>query len=111
MLKEKFNKGKTAVYMLMAAIMLTPQFVYADSIANSSAAKGTEKLLQDTLSWLIGIALVVGSVCTVVFAVRRAAADEMDKKMWDKRIVTAVVSTIVAVVASSLIKIILSYYQ
>jgi heme/copper-type cytochrome/quinol oxidase subunit 2 len=111
MLKKKYNKVKITILMLMTTIMLLPDIAYGAGIKDSSAAKGTVKLIDDTLSWLIGIALAVGSACTVYFAIRRAAADEVDKKMWDKRIATAVVSTIVATVASALIKIVLSYYK
>ena len=55
--------------------------------------------------------MAMATSCMIYFAVRHGAADEMDQKKWKQRIVVAVVSIVVAVVASALIKVLVSYYQ
>ena len=67
--------------------------------------------LDDLSNVLLVVAPIAGTACVIYFAVRHGAADEMDQKKWKQRIVVAVVSIVVAVVASALIKVLVSYYQ
>lgn len=80
-------------------------------LSSSKAVTGTTKLLNDASNVLLIVAPLVGVVCIIYFAVRHAAADEMDQKKWKQRIVVAVVSVIVAILASSLISVLTGYYQ
>lgn len=80
-------------------------------IASSKIATGTEKLINDLTTWLLIIAPIAGTVCIIYFAIRRGAADEQEQKQWDNRIKTAIISVLLAVLASVIIKIIVGYYQ
>lgn len=85
--------------------------VKASGIGGSKLATGTETLIQDATSWLLIIAPVTASLFIIYFCVRRGAADEMDQKKWNNRIVTAIVSAIGAVLGSAIINVVLGYYQ
>lgn len=80
-------------------------------LASSKAVTGTKALLGDLSSILLVVAPLVGTACIIYFAVRHGAADEMDQKKWKQRIIVAAVSIVVAVVASALINVLVSYYQ
>lgn len=82
-----------------------------DSVSSSTAATGLTNLLKDVSGWLVGISAAVGGLCIVYFCIRRSTADEMDQKKWNNRIITAIVSTIGAVVGTSLLAVITSYFQ
>lgn len=80
-------------------------------IGGSTAVTGTQNLVNDLTSALLIIAPIVGGACIIYFCIRRSAADEMDQKKWNNRIVTAIVSTIGAVLAAGLLNVIVGYYQ
>lgn len=82
-----------------------------DLLASSKAVTGTKALLGDLSSILLVVAPLVGTACIIYFAVRHGAADEMDQKKWKQRIIVAAVSIVIAVVASALINVLVSYYQ
>lgn len=98
--------GSAALYMLANSSM-----AYAADISDSQIAKGTEKLIQDTTTWLMVLAPVVAGLLIIYFCIRRSAADEMDQKKWNNRIVVAVVSCIGAVLGSATLNIIIGYYK
>lgn len=77
---------------------------------NSIFATGTKNLFVDVGKWLLIIAPISGGLLGVYFFIRRQAADEMDQKKWNDRIKTTIISTIGAVLVSSLIILIASYY-
>lgn len=79
---------------------------------SSTLATGTTNLLNDVSSWLIGISLVVGGVVIAYSAIRYGAADNVqDKEDYKKKIKTAIIATIIATLATSLLKLIVGYYQ
>jgi len=71
---------------------------------------GTVALINDLIGILIILAPVVATILTAFYAIRRSGADEMDQKMWGKRIGNAWVCCGIAVVASGLVKLIFNYY-
>ena len=77
------------------------QRVYASTISESKLAKGTEQLISDATTWLMILAPVVAGLLIIYFCIRRSAADEMDQKKWNNRIVVAIVSCIGAVIGSA----------
>jgi ABC-type molybdate transport system permease subunit len=83
----------------------------AGGISDSQIAKGTEKLIQDATTWLMVLAPVVAGLLIIYFCIRRSAADEMDQKKWNNRIVVAIVSCIGAVLGSATLNIIIGYYK
>ncbi len=99
--------------LLTAIIMLQNSMVAyaAGDIGSSQIAKGTEKLIQDATTWLMILAPVVAGLLIIYFCIRRSAADEMDQKKWNNRIVVAIVSCIGAVLGSATLNIIIGYYQ
>ena len=98
--------------LLTAFLMLQNSTVaYAAGIGDSQIAKGTEKLIQDATTWLMILAPVVAGLVIIYFCIRRSAADEMDQKKWNNRIVVAIVSCIGAVLGSATLNIIIGYYQ
>lgn len=57
------------------------------------------------------LAPVVSGLLIIYFFIRRSAADEMDTKKWNNRIIVAVVSCIGAVLGSALLNVIIGYYK
>lgn len=100
--------------MILAALLLLTNTVpayAAGDIQSSKIAQGTEKLIQDATTWLMVLAPVAAGLLIIYFCVRRSAADEMDQKKWNNRIVVAIVSCIGAVIGSGTLNIIIGYYQ
>ena len=91
--------------------LMNSQTAYASSISQSRLALGTEKLIKDATSWLMVLAPIVAGLLIIYFCIRRSAADEMDQKKWNNRIVVAIVSCIGAVIGSATLNIIIGYYQ
>ena len=97
--------------MASSAIVAVAANAEGGDLASSKAVTGTKALLGDLSSILLVVAPLVGTACIIYFAVRHGAADEMDQKKWKQRIIVAAVSIVVAVVASALINVLVSYYQ
>lgn len=106
---KKTGKGAACLLLYLQFCMTN---VYAAGIGSSKLFTGTKKMLSDMKTPLIaisGIAAVV--VCVYLFIRMKLAGDEMDAKMYKKRIATVIGCAIGAVVISSLLTIILSYYK
>ena len=97
--------------MATSAMLAITANAEGGDLASSKAVTGTKALLDDLSNVLLVVAPIAGTACVIYFAVRHGAADEMDQKKWKQRIVVAVVSIVVAVVASALIKVLVSYYH
>lgn len=76
----------------------------------SQIATGTKQLLSDVSTWLLVLVPIVGTVVLVYLAIRRSSADQQDKKQWDDRIKTTIVSIAIGLLASAIVGIISSYY-
>lgn len=109
-MKNIFKK-LTAVYIAVFIFIATVQTAYASAFEESKLATGTTKLIDDVTKWLLILAPTVGALVIVYFLIRRSHADEMDEKKWSNRIKVAVASVIGAVVASSIINVIVGYYK
>lgn len=114
-LLSKCNEKRKAVTvsLMTAFIMLQmmPMTAYASSVGSSKIATGTEDLIKDVTTWLMVLAPVVAGLLIIYFCIRRSAADEMDQKKWNNRIMVAVVSCIGAVLGSATLNVIIGYYQ
>ena len=113
-LNKKFKKlwemasvGMTA----FAVSFMSATLVYADDVKDSQIVKGTEKLIGDLTTWMMVFAPVVSGLLIIYFFIRRSAADEMDQKKWNNRIVIAIVSCIGAVLGSATLNLIVGYYK
>ncbi|MDD3227933.1 MAG: hypothetical protein PHE09_01850 [Oscillospiraceae bacterium] len=115
MIKKIGAKGKAVGAGLLTAFLMlqngTVAYAAGGGIGGSQIAKGTEKLIQDATTWLMILAPVVAGLLIIYFCIRRSAADEMDQKKWNNRIVAAIVSCIGAVLGSATLNIIIGYYQ
>lgn len=99
-----------AMFMAVSAVAAVP--AYADgTVQNSKLVTGTEKLIGDVTTWLMVLAPVVAGLLIIYFCIRRSAADEMDTKKWNNRIVVAIVSCIGAVLGSATLNLIIGYYR
>lgn len=83
----------------------------AGNFGSSVIATGTQNLLNDILSWLYLVIPILGALFVAYFCVRRAGADEQDKKQYTNRIITAVVSTVIGLIANSVISLVVGYFQ
>ncbi len=106
---KKIASAITAI--ASSAIIAVAANAEGGDLASSKAVTGTKALLGDLSSILLVVAPLVGTACIIYFAVRHGAADEMDQKKWKQRIIVAAVSIVIAVVASALINVLVSYYQ
>lgn len=95
----------TISVMLMSSVP-----VMADTVQDSQLVKGTENLIKDITTWLMVLAPIVGVLLIIYFFIRRSAADEIDQKKWNNRIVTVIISVIGAVLASATLNLIIGYY-
>lgn len=109
-LKIKARKSLSTVFGILIIMMMSSVPVMADTVQDSQIVKGTEKLIQDVTTWLMVLAPIVGVLLIIYFFIRRSAADEIDQKKWNNRIVTVIVSVIGAVLASATLNLIIGYY-
>ena len=83
----------------------------ANPILQTKIATGTEKLINDVTIWLIILSIPITILLVVYFSIRIGSADVQDQKEWKNRRLIAGISGIIVISASSIIKIIMSYYQ
>jgi len=109
-LKKKARNLLKTIFGTLGVMMMSTVPVMADTVQDSQIVKGTEKLIQDVTTWLMVLAPIVGVLLIIYFFIRRSAADEIDQKKWNNRIVTVIVSVIGAVLASATLNLIIGYY-
>ena len=107
---KRFGKAAIAAVCALPVMLMMAVPASAAGLQDSELVKGTEKLIGDVTTWLMVLAPVVAGMLIIYFCIRRAAADEVDQKKWNNRIVVAVVSCIGAVLGSALLNLILGYY-
>ncbi len=110
-LKKIRNRIYTVISSFVTVIFLTMSGFAQGNFANSVIVTGTKNLIADVSSWLTGIAITVTAVVCVALFIARGLSDEQDKKMWDKRIKTTIVSGILAITITSLIGVIAGYFK
>lgn len=92
-------------------LLTAPSAFASGDIKGSKLVTGTEKLIGDVTTWLMILAPIVAGLLIIYFCIRRSAADEMDTKKWNNRIIVAIVSCIGAVLGSATLNIIIGYYK
>lgn len=110
-LKKIRNRIYTVISSFVTVTFLTMQGFAQGNFANSVIVTGTKNLIADVSSWLTGIAITVTAVVCVGLFIARGLSDDQDKKMWDKRIKTTIVSGILAITITSLIGVIAGYFK
>lgn len=96
--------------IVIYSMILSSNPVFADGFGNSVFATGTKNLIKDIGTYMLILAPISGGVLGVYFFIRRQAADEMDQKKWNDRIKVTIISTLGAVLVSTAIVLIASYY-
>lgn len=114
-IRNFLEKTKEKIILILVSIytvsMISTPVYASEGVSNSQIVKGTEKLINDTTTWLMVLAPVLAGLLIIYFCVRRSAADEMDQKKWNNRIVVAIVSCIGAVLGSATLNLIVGYYK
>ena len=123
MMSKLREKRAAAETMILTAILFlsNAMAVYATEvteaaeagggISDSKLAMGTQQLIQDATTFLMVIAPIAAGMFIIYFCIRKSAADEMDQKKWNNRIVVAIVSCIGAVLGSATLNVIIGYYK
>ena len=99
------------INLIGIAMMITAQAAFADSISSTKLATGTTNLIQDVTAWILGLGSGVTILMVIYCLLRRNMADEMDHKKWQTRMIVSLISGVGIVVASGVIKALVSYYQ
>lgn|SRR5690554_4540459 len=107
----KFNKKSISLLTIILLILLVNTIAFATTIQDSVIFTGTQKLIKDATTALMIIAPILGGLLIAFFYARKGAADEMDQKTWQKRINTAIYSTIGVELASVIINLFVSYFK
>ena len=102
---------KLSTIAFSAFLMLAMSMPAYAGISGSPIVTGTEKLIGDVTTWLMILAPVVAGMLIIYFCIRRSAADEMDTKKWNTRIIAAVVSCIGAILGAATLNLIIGYYK
>ena len=112
---NKLKKIRNRIYTVISSFVTVPFLTMSGfeqgNFANSVIVTGTKNLIADVSSWLTGIAITVTAVVCVGLFIARGLSDDQDKKMWDKRIKTTIVSGILAITITSLIGVIAGYFK
>lgn len=113
MKKRKFLKKFAAVLAAVniSLLLASSAFAQGGSFASSSFATGVSRLIGDILAWLTPLAVTIGAIFIAYFAIRRGQADESEKKRWENRIVSAIICTIIASLATSFLSMFMGYFN
>lgn len=109
--KERVKKFSVMFLTTIYYVILQSQTAFATGVSDSKLATGTVKLIGDVTTWLMVLAPIAAGLLIIYFCIRRSAADEMDQKKWNNRIVVAVVSCIGAILGSATLNMIIGYYK
>lgn len=104
-------KKSKVLLTLGAALFLTITPVFAGTDVQSNILfTGGKALITSLTNALVILAPAVAAVLTIYFAIRRSGADEMDQKMWGKRIANSWICAAIAVAGSGLVQLVMSYF-
>ncbi len=92
-----------------SAALLASQALAGD-LSSSTVVSGTTALVGDVTTVLAGMSIAIGGGAATYFLIRKSMSDEADGKVWQKRIITAIVCGIGGVLASGIVSLIASYY-
>ena len=104
--------ARRVMFACRAALLLLCMAVPASAtgLGASNIVTGTNRLLADVMGVVTVLCPTVCGLFAIGFAIRRGMSDEQDGKMWNRRIVTAVVCGVGGGLLSGLISLIASYY-
>lgn len=109
---KRFKKALKDVTLMIGLTLLSSKYALANSVQNSKAFTGTEKLLKDVAAALLWIIPVTTAVfCVIQFVKLQSAEDEGDAKPIKKKIKIIVICGIAAFLADTMFNVILGYYK
>lgn len=114
-MRNKLRKVKRKFTVILANVLLcfslTQNYVMAAGIGSSKLFTGTNKMFSDMRTPLIGLSSVIGIVMIIYNLIRMKMADDMDTKMYKKKIGTILICLVLVVSVVALVPVILSYYK
>ena len=110
MKKRIYHWRKRALSLLLALSMYISAACASGTLTGSTVVTGTKALVADVTAFLIWACPAVAACVVVYFFVRRGMADEQDGKLWQKRIVVAIVCGVAGCLGSTFINTIAAYY-
>lgn len=114
-MKNKLMKlrGKITVIMMnmITCFLMAQNYVYAGGIGSSKLFTGTKSMFNDMKIPLIGLSSVIGIVMIIYNLIRMKMSDDVDTKMYKKRIGIILVCMVLVVSVVALVPTILSYYK
>ena len=114
-MKNKLMKlrGKITVIMMnmITCFLLALNHVYAGGIGSSKLFTGTKSMFNDMMTPLIGLSSVIGIVMIIYNLIRMKMSDDVDTKIYKKRIGIILVCMVLVVSVVALVPTILSYYK
>lgn len=108
---RKLKMALASVYVTIFSTLLCSNVYATGGIQKSKLVTGTNNLVSDLTKWLTILSIPVTIFLIIYFFIRKGAADEQDQKMWQKRINVSLACGIGAILASSLVNIIVGYYK
>ena len=114
-MKNKLMKlrGKITVIMMnmITCFLMAQNHVYAGGIGSSKLSTGTKSMFNDMKTPLIGLSSVIGIVMIIYNLIRMKMGDDVDTKMYKKRIGIILICMVLVVSVAALVPTILSYYK
>lgn len=114
-MKNKLIKLKSKIMVVMmnmiTCFLMAQNYVYAGGIGSSKLFTGTKSMFNDMKTPLIGLSSVIGIVMIIYNLIRMKMADDMDTKMYKKRIGIIIACMVLVVSIAALVPVILSYYK
>ena len=114
-MKNKLMKlrGKITVIMMnmITCFLMAQNHVYAGGIGSSNLFTGTKSMFNEMKTPLIGLSSVIGIVMIIINLIRMKLSDDVDTKMYKKRIGIILGCMVLVVSVVALVPTILSYYK
>jgi len=105
------HKLKYIAMLLLVGMLIVTNNCFATNIQGTTIVTGTQKLINDVTSSMMIIGPAIGIGFIIYYLIRKMMASEGDDRIWDSRIKVAIICCIGIFVVSSLIKVIITYYQ
>jgi ABC-type molybdate transport system permease subunit len=104
---------KTLKATITSAVAITAMTVIAaaNNIESSKVGIGIKNLVNDLMSWLMVLGPIVAGCACVYFFIRRSMADEVDGKMWNKRISVALLCGVAVFAVAGIINLLIGYIK
>lgn len=111
-MNKKIKYGLLQSIMSLGMVLLFSTTAWAaGGIADSKYVTGTLKLLNDIATGLTKLAAAATVVAVIAYGLYKIFADDMENKMWNKRLVRAIIGCVIVLGASALVALFTGYYS